>query len=126
MAQVGLRGVSQKDEFCKMVKEAVQSNFICLILMLNLKYNRKYHIVVTFLCWCLFLVMVYTGHFYCFYVIMLLSSGRVSLCCFYVIYKNIQMQKKAHGFWVVDGTMISGEENCPLHRGLMKSPLIIL
>jgi len=26
MAQVGLRGVSQKDEFCKMVKDAVQSN----------------------------------------------------------------------------------------------------
>lgn len=30
MAQVGLRGVSQKDEFCKMVKDAVQSNFIYL------------------------------------------------------------------------------------------------
>lgn len=33
MAQVGLRGVSQKDEFCKMVKDAVQSNFIDLIVM---------------------------------------------------------------------------------------------
>ncbi|CAB87839.1 putative protein [Arabidopsis thaliana] len=33
---------------------------------------------------------------------------------------------QAHGFWVVAGTMISGEENCPLHHGLMKSPLVIL
>ncbi|KAF2604505.1 hypothetical protein F2Q70_00026729 [Brassica cretica] len=30
MAQVGLRGVSQKEEFCKMVKDAVQSNFVDL------------------------------------------------------------------------------------------------
>lgn len=33
MAQVGLRGVSQKEEFCKMVKDAVQSNFFDLIVM---------------------------------------------------------------------------------------------
>lgn len=33
MAQVGLRGVSQKEEFCKMVKDAVQSNVVDLIVM---------------------------------------------------------------------------------------------
>lgn len=33
MAQVGLRGVSQKEEFCNMVKEAVQSNLVDLIVM---------------------------------------------------------------------------------------------
>lgn len=58
-----------------------------------------------------------------FIIVCSICSGRLFL---FIMLVFIQMQKKAHGFLVVDGTMISGEESCPLRHGLMKSLLIIL